>query len=258
MLVRNLRTGTTPGVIHRNGSPPEWEVRWEQVVAEFFAEAPARCEPCPDLTILTWTNRPAKSLLERCLDHWGVPYWTLGRRLPEWRNDMKLFLNVEALHRVESEYVMALDADDVLVVSSVRDILGAFKSIGCDLVFNAEKNSYPAVPFLAEFEQSIAESAYCYLNSGAWIGKTDVCRRFFEDCLAEDNGDVLAAQPIRSAFRDDQGPTRKTFQRYHPTATLDYHCRIFQSLNRVAMTGEVLVEAGAGSVADPCACCSET
>lgn len=246
MLVRNLVTGTTPCVLHRNGNPVEWKTAWEEVVAAFFAEARQPCEPCPELTVLTWTNRPDKSLLERCLERWGIPCVTLGRRLPEWRNDMKLYLNVEALERVTSPYVMALDADDVLVVAGAREILERFRSFACDIVFSAEKNNWPRVPLLSDFEESIAESAYRYLNSGAWIGTTEACRRFYADCLGEDNGDLVAVHTMEAVFRDDQGVIRKTFQRYHPAARLDYHCRMFQSLNQVPPNDEVLIEAVGG------------
>ena len=241
MLVKNLATGSLPSVIHRNGNPPEWEDHWPHVVAEFFAEEREPCEPCPELTILTWSTRPTKSLVERCLDRWGVPAVTLGRHLPEWRNDMKLYLNAEALGRVKSEYVMALDADDVIMVSSPRHILSAFKAFECDIVFSTEKNTWPRIPFLLEFVEPASVSAYCHLNSGAWIGKTDACLRFFRDCLNEDDGDIVAAHPTPAVFRDDQGRTRKTFWRHYPAARLDYHCRIFQSLNKVELNEEVLI-----------------
>lgn len=251
MRVRNLITSSSPSVLHRNGNPVEWETVWEQVVAAFFAEARERCEPCPEITVLTWTNRPAKSLLERCLDQWGIPCITLGRRLPEWRNDMKLYLNVEALEQITSEYVMALDADDVLVVSRAREILDTFRSFECDIVFSAEKHNWPRVPFLSDFEESIAETAYRYLNSGAWIGRTEPCRRFFRDCLREDNGDIVAVHTSEAVFRDDQGVIRKTFQRYYPAARLDYHCRIFQSLYEVPPQAEVLIQVEAGALTAP-------
>ena len=242
MIVRNLVTGTSPGIVHRNGTPPDWEGRWPHIVADFFAEPIARAEPCPELTILTWSTRPEKSVLERCLDRLGVTYQTLGKRLPEWRNDMKLYLNAEALARVQSEYVMALDADDILIVSGPRQILADFQSFNCDIVFSTEKNNWPDVAFLAEFEASIAATAYRYLNSGAWIGRTAACRRFFEDCLATDTGDIIAGHPGRAAvFRDDQGVTRKMFRKYYPAAKLDDRCLLFQSLRGVAAAGEVVV-----------------
>jgi len=246
MLVRNLVTGTTPRVLHRNGNPAEWKTAWEQAVAAFFAETREPSEPCPELTVLTWTNRPQKSLLERCLEQWGIPCRVLGRRLPVWRNDMKLYLNVEALDQVASEYVMALDADDVLVVASARQMLETFRSFDCDIVFSAEKFCWPRVPFLATFEEALAESAYRYLNSGAWIGRTEVCRRFYRDCLEEDNGDIVAVHSTAAVFCDDQGVIRKTFQRYYPAARLDHDCRLFQSLYEVLPGEELLIELADG------------
>ncbi len=242
MLVKNLVTVSTPSVLHRNGNPPQWQTPWAQAVAVFFEGVQEPPAPCPELTILTWNSRPAKSVLERCLDRWGASYVTLGKHLPKWRPDMKVYLNAEALMRVESEYVMALDADDVLVVSPLERILAAFQSFGCDIVFSGEKNSYPVVPYLEEFERSIAESAYRHLNSGAWIGRTEACRRFFRHCLGEHNHDLVAAQPATHVLRDDQGLTRKTFRRYYPAARLDYHCRIFQSLFDVPPIGEVEID----------------
>jgi hypothetical protein len=241
MLVTNLITGTSPCVVHRNGNPPQWASRWQQTVAAFFAGTHDK-KPCPELTVLTWNNRPTTTALERCLDQWGASYMTLGKYLPKWRPDMKVYLNADALRRVTSEYVMALDADDVLVVSPLQQILEEFQTFGCDIVFSGEKNSYPDVPYLTEFESSIAESAFCHLNSGAWIGKTEACRRFFEDCLNEDNSDLVAAHPAPYVLRDDQGLTRKTFKRYYPATRIDYHCRLFQSLYDVEPDVEVVID----------------
>jgi hypothetical protein len=241
MLVRNLITGSTPPILHRNGDPAEWRERWPQIVADFFDESQQPCDASVDLTVLTWNNRQTKTLLERCLDRWSVPYVVLGEDLPKWRPDMKVYLNAEALASVRTEYVLALDADDVLVVSPLEDVVAAFQAFECDIVFSGEKNSYPEVPYIEEFERSIADSLYCHLNSGAWIGKTTACLRFFRDCLEEHRHDLLAAQPSLHVLRDDQGVTRKTFRRYYPATKLDYHCRLFQSLFDVSPEGEVLI-----------------
>lgn len=243
MLVRNLVTGSTPSILHRNGDPPEWRERWPHIVAAFFGEAREHCAPSPELTILTWSNRPTQSLLERCLDGWRVPYVTLGSEMPEWRNDAKPYLIMTALDRVSSEYVLGLDSDDVLVVSCPRRIVAEFRACACDILFSAERTSTPDMPSLTEFEQTIAEAPFCHLNAGAWMGKTDACRRFFRDCLREDKGDILAAFPTRRFFKSDQGMTRKTFRRYYPDARLDDRCRVFQSLYGVPPDGEVIITA---------------
>jgi hypothetical protein len=245
MIVRNLLTQTTPAVLHCNGNPPEWRPHWPGIVDAFFAEAHQPCDPVPDLTVMTWNSRPDKSLLERCLDARNIPHLVLGKQVTRWRPYVKLFLNAEALARVETEYVMAMDASDVLMVGCPGDVLAAFKAMGCDLLFSSERNSYPKAPFLYEFEKSIGEGPYRHLNSGAWIGRTEACRRFFEECAREDNSDILAAHPAKHVVADDQGVTRKTFRRLHPLARLDYHCEIFQSMFKVPVEGELSIVAGA-------------
>jgi hypothetical protein len=244
MQVRNLVTGTTPGVLHRNGNPPEWYERWPQVVDAFFEEPHAPCAPCPDLTVMTWNSRPTKSVLERSLDVRGIPHLVLGKQVSKWRPYVKLFLNAEALSRVRTEYVMAMDADDVLMVACPGQLLDAFKTFGCDIVFSGEKNHYPKVPSLYDFEKSIGETKYRHLNSGAWIGRTEACLKFFKDSAKEDNSDILAAHPAKHVLADDQGVTRKTFRRYHPAARIDYRCQIFQSLFKVPAHGEVSITGG--------------
>ena len=67
MHVTNLVTGTTPGVIHRNGNPPEWQTQWQQAVAAsresggWFAE-------CTDEEILRVCNKenPSGTTLGWC------------------------------------------------------------------------------------------------------------------------------------------------------------------------------------------------
>jgi hypothetical protein len=237
-----LITGSRPAVLHRNGNPTNWRTVWPQVVKAFFEQPRPHDPPCPDLTVITWNSRPARGVLEECLDWRGVPYVTLGRSLKTWRNCYKLYLTADLLPRIKTEYVMALDADDVLVLSSLKEILETFRSFHCDVVFGSERQSWPDVPAIARFERSIAESDYCHLNSGAWIGKTSACARLFKDALEEDLDDILAAKRTMLTLYDDQGLTRKAFRRHHPAARLDYQCRIFQALFRVPVQGEILIE----------------
>lgn len=242
MVVTNLITGSTPAILHRNGNPANWRSAWQQVVKTFFEQPRLLDPPCPDLTVITWNSRPAKGVLEECLDWRGVPYLTLGRTLKSWRNCYKLYLTADLLPRIKTPYVMALDADDVLVLRPLHEILALFHTFGCDIVFGSEKQSWPEVKAISRFERSIAQSDYCHLNSGAWIGRTDACARLFKDALDEDLDDILAAKRTMLTLYDDQGLTRKAFRRHHPAAQLDYQCRIFQALFKVPVHGEVRID----------------
>lgn len=242
MVVTNLVTGTRPAILHRNGNPANWRTAWPQLVKAFFAEARQADPPCPEVTIITWNSRPAKGVLQECLDRRGVPYVTLGTSLTSWRNCYKLYLNADILPRIETPYVMALDADDVLVLQPLHEILATFRTFDCDIVFGAERQSWPDVESIARWERSIAQSDVCHLNSGAWIGRTEACARLFKDALDEDLGEILAAKRTMLTMYDDQGLTRKAFRRHHPAAQLDYRCRLFQALFRVPVEGELTIE----------------
>lgn len=242
MIVTNLITGSTPAILHRNGNPTNWRIAWKHVVQAFF-EQPRRTDPpCPDVTVLTWNSRPAKGVLQECLDWRGVPYVTLGTTLQSWRNCYKVYLNADALQRIDTPYVMALDADDILMLQPLHEILERFRSFDCDVVFGSERQSWPDVKSIERFERSIARSPYCHLNSGAWIGRTEACARLFKDAMDEDLDDILAAKRTMLTMYDDQGLTRKAFRRHHPAAQLDYQCRIFQALFRVPVHGELTIE----------------
>ena len=250
MVVTNLITGTRPGILHRNGNPAHWRLPWEHVVREFFEPARAVDPPCPEVTVITWNSRPAKGVLQKCLDWRGVPYVTLGTTLSSWRNCYKAYLNADLLPRIKTPYVMGLDADDVLMLQPLRDILEAFRAFECDVVFGSERQSWPDVESLARFERSIAQSPYCHLNSGAWIGRTEACARLFNDAIDENLDDILAAKRTMLTMYDDQGLTRKAFRRHHPAAQLDYQCRIFQALFRVPVQGELRIEPEIAAVAE--------
>ena len=242
MIVTNLITGSTPAILHRNGNPTNWRIAWKHVVQAFF-EQPRRTDPpCPDVTVLTWNSRPAKGVLQECLDWRGVPYVTLGTTLQSWRNCYKVYLNADALQRIDTPYVMALDADDILMLQPLHEILERFRWFECDMVFGSERQSWPDVKSIERFERSIAQSPYCHLNSGAWIGRTEACARLFKDAMDEDLDDILAAKRTMLTMYDDQGLTRKAFRRHHPAAQLDYQCRIFQALFRVPVYGELTIE----------------
>jgi len=164
VVVTNLVTGTNPAILHRNGNPANWRSAWPQVVKAFFDQPRHPDPPCPDVTVITWNSRPAKGVLQACLDWRGVPYVTLGATLASWRNCYKLYLNADLLPRIKTPYVMALDADDVLMLRPLHEILDVFRSFDCDVVFGSERQSWPDVKAIARFERSIAQSEYCHLN----------------------------------------------------------------------------------------------
>ncbi|HPD17895.1 MAG TPA: hypothetical protein PLE19_23400 [Planctomycetota bacterium] len=226
--VVNLVFDTRPLVVHAPGLAGKNEL-WQDLQAEFFQTPARQFGPAGDLTILTWNNQAAPGVLQRCLDHLGVPYLVLGQGVKEWKNLHKIRLTREALGGVQTRYVMGLDAADVLVLAHPLAVLERFqREFSCRLLIGAETHCFPEIAELRRFEDSLpgATSPWRYLNSGMWIGETAFCRGFFA-AAAE-------AEPWpgdERFLRSDQGVLKKLLRRFYPDVLLDTQCRLFQNIN---------------------------
>lgn len=229
-MVQNLLFDTTPLVIHAHG-PLRHKPYWEPIKTRFFASPRRRLGPVARLTILTWNNgHAAMGLLERSLDHLGVPCRVLGAGVDPWVNSVhKPRLTYEALATVETEYVLGVDSRDAIVVGDPHALVDRFeRDFACDLVFSADRMNWPNVRRFRDFEDGLpgaAASEFRYLNSGAFLGRTDFCRAFFAEAARTE------AAPEAPAA--DQGIFKALFARYHPAVQLDYRCALFQNIGFV-------------------------
>ena len=229
MRLTNTLFGTEPIVAH---CPGPLSRAW-RLFAEAVFEAPVTARPCREsATILTWNHggRPDKpnGILEHCLERRGCPPLVLGGELKTWRNIFKLQVTADALERIETDYIIGLDSADVLVVAHPDEIAARFRTqFDCDLLFNATGSKcWPELPEFIAFESSRPEARHAagrhWLNSGAFIGRTDFCRRFFRE---------LAHTARSRDFIGDQHAIKDAWPRWYPAIQLDYECRIFQWFN---------------------------
>ncbi len=220
MHLRNRLTNTRPLVIHNNGKTNNCPSVWQKVTTIALSQ-PKQCIPC-DLTIFTWNTRPKPGLLEQCLSARNIECKVLGSNIKTWANKLKTGLNITFLETIKTKYVMALDSYDVILLGCPAKILEMFMSFDCNMLFSAEKNSYPKEPMLTDFEQKLTLSPYPFLNGGCWIGEAGFCLSFFKDSLKQ--------KGFTKSPRDDQGIIRQQFQEVYPKAKLDNDCKIFQNL----------------------------
>ncbi len=229
MLVNKLFE-TRPLVIHAQGQEA-YSPHWPGIVDRFFGSQPETSEPNHDLTILTWNSiTDKKGILERSLDHLGLPYMVLGGGELDWVNSShKPALAAEALETIDTEFVLGVDCWDAIALGNPRRLVDTFaKSFSCDLVFNAGKVNWPNLPRFREFERSLpneANSEFRYLNGGAWIGRVDFCRTFFNHACRTD--------PVPEMPGSEQGILKQLFPLYFPRVQLDYRCEMFQTLQYV-------------------------
>lgn len=224
----NQLSGTHPIVTH---CPGPLHDGWH-----FFTEAVLGCpvEPHPpqeSFTLLTWNtgDRPEKpnGLMERCAVRHECPTVVLGEGRP-WSGQLKLQSTAEALEQITTEFVIGLDSGDVLLVDHPDRIVERFRThFTCDLLFNATGSEcWPASPDFIMFESSrpgaSRSQGRCWLNAGAWIGRTDFCRKYFAQ---------LAAGPNHPLFDDDQSAVKHSWPRWYPRIQIDYQSEIFQWFN---------------------------
>lgn len=227
--LQNMLFGTHPVVAHCPGPLHEgWSFFAGAVAGTPVPSRPAR----ESATILTWNNglRPEKpgGVLEQCLARHGCAALVLGQGLAPWWNAVKLRLTADALRHVTTEFVVGLDSADVLLVDHPDVIVSRFREhFACDLLFNSTGSfCWPELPRHIMFERSLPGAApsqgRCWMNSGAFVGRTDFCRSYFAAMaqLAEDRG-----------FSDDQWTIKYAWPDWYPRVQLDYQCQIFQWFN---------------------------
>jgi hypothetical protein len=225
MLV-NLQFNTNPLVVHAPG-PLRHKPHWQEVRDTFFSSPPLRIGTVEGLTIVTWNNgHEAMGVLEKSLDHLGVPYVVKGAGVSDWINSKhKPPLTCEALNEAKTKYVMGLDSRDAMVLGDPRLIVQRFEeNFSCDMVFGADIVNWPNLPRFKSYEESLPgaqDSAFKYLNGGMWIGKTEFCREFFAA--------ATQTEAVAEAPDSEQGILKQLFQVYYPRVQLDYRCQIFQN-----------------------------
>jgi hypothetical protein len=229
MLV-NLLFNTRPVVVHAHG-PHNHKPFWKPIRDRFFSSEKQTLGKIEQLTILTWNNgHEAMGLLEKSLAHLGVPCLVLGAGIEEWVNSIhKPVLTAESLARIDTEFVMGIDSRDAILLDNPQTIVDCFlDKFSCHLVFSADRINWPNIREFKEFEDSLPgaqESEFRYLNSGAWIGRTEFCKDFFSAAVRTE---VVDEEP-----KADQGIFKKLFKRYYPQVQLDYRCQMFQNIGFV-------------------------
>jgi len=205
---------------------------WESAQRTFFADQAGATENCddPNLTVITYNTRSDLSLLERCSQHLGLRQLVvLGRDLPDWRFEYKIELVRSFLEHVRvREYVMCLDAVDVLMLAPPGLVLDRFRQMNTHVLFSSTAWDWPPSRDCWQFENAVAADApraHRHLNSGAYIGTTASVKRYIDEIA-----DAIRTQApwcrARRGF-DDQLAWREMHRRHHPSIAVDTGCTIF-------------------------------
>ncbi|MCB9799963.1 MAG: hypothetical protein H6757_04315 [Candidatus Omnitrophica bacterium] len=196
----------------------------------------------PDnLEIIICHNHPTDSLVDWNLKQLGISnYKRLGEKITQWKNIYKpRELYEYLLNQDGPEYILHLDADDVLMTENPGQVLDRYlKYFDCEILFNAQKTSYPSskvmtmqgaydsiaverIRRMEKFEEEKYGMPCCYFNGGCFIGR----RTSVLEILKE----VLELEGYLYGFEHcDQGPLREAHRRFYPRIQIDDQSRIFQ------------------------------
>jgi hypothetical protein len=231
-------------VLHACGPLKGWPA-WRQAVERFFTDrslvnvaAPTR----PGLSTVLINTSDTPSLLQNVCARLGMrDHVILGSGVSPWRMCKKYLLLRDCLRRIRTEYVLYLDAYDVLLFADPSVLLERFLSYDCKLLFMGESVPYPrAFTEIDEREREIASREGCppfyrHLNDGAFIGRTDYLLGILEEM--DINDDRYHLQPYEwddtpsdredGQIFDAQLAARRWYADCYPDIKLDYRADLF-------------------------------
>ncbi|XZF15890.1 glycosyltransferase domain-containing protein [Chitinophagaceae bacterium MMS25-I14] len=228
--VINTLFNTAPAIIHAHGSH-DHKPNWLPIKNAFF-DLPAGKAPMSErVTVITCNNgHHAMGVLERSLEHLGIPYLVFGQGVHPWVNAVhKPRVLYEALQTIQTPYIIYADSRDAIIINDPESIIDTFlEQFSCKMLFGADRINWPPIPAFRDYEDKLAESynsEFRYFNGGVWIGETAFSRDFFR--LAMDT------PPEEKAPESEQGILKKLLPHFEREVVLDYHCKIVQNIGFV-------------------------
>ena len=259
-----------PGIIHANGPAKESRV-WTEVVDRYFTEPEEKQKTtCPnELSILTWSDQPEnETILQKNFQRMGLEDKLNVLPLDSQNKWMgKITQTLETLRNLPNQYVMGLDAFDVLILGrgTINETLDRFKAAPCKAMYGAEITSWPAsngkglknqegeLYEMLKYTENLEKASYGWLNdysfihlcSGTWIGEKDFLIQLYEyaaNLIPEGN-----ETEDEGFFGGDQGFLRVAAAAHFPEIILDYKCENFLNLS-AATENHVLLKEDDGTI----------
>jgi len=207
-----------------------------EVFKRLRAEPPARRLDL-NFEVITWSTSEAVTCLEQCFEHIDAPLTVLRADQETWQNTRKPELALEHLRGSAADYIIGLDAYDVLCTAHPEEIaarfIAGFESQGAELLFNAANIFYPLagrVPALLEceeFERGFPER-HRHLNAGCWVGRREFVLGFLEEVISAGK---TVKMPIGYSTREQPLVRYCAFPHGYPEIDTDRRCEIFQHMN---------------------------
>ena len=137
----------------------------------------------------------------------------MGKHIRRWDNLYKIDIILEYARKSQEEFILFMDGADAIITDDPQLLIDRFLLFpGAEIVYNAEKGSWPKRPDAENFEKQHYQGGFPYLNSGVFIGRRLAVIRFYEECKAL----------LEEAFYlDDQDVIRRHHQAWFPKVQMD-------------------------------------
>ena len=133
-----------------------------------------------------------------------------------------------ALEKVETEYCLVLDGNDVVFCGDASDILDKYKYYGRDIIFTTNTQAFPRVKvetidgYSDDEDRRTLWGQCCFINAGMCIGKTESLKTFYKEL-----NELIQSTNIPY----EQWHVRKMWDMHQDTVFIDYRCKMFATLN---------------------------
>ena len=186
----------------------------------------------PDnLTLVTYNNYKRSVLIEKCYEAYGInDYVVLGKEIVQWNWSGKIRPVLDYLEsgKCLSEYIVATDSDDVLMVSNPANIIDLFESYSCDVLFCNTFVDYPPNKPYREFEmlKYYTHPFHAHLSAGGYIARRGALIEFLRKiALAYEEKSEWA---MEGESFNDQLAWRHLHYQYYPRIKVDFKSLIFK------------------------------
>jgi hypothetical protein len=176
-----------------------------------------------NVTIVTVSNRDDKSMLIDQLKKNNIPFLNHSKKGGTWSNLKKIGYVNTSLKEVETDYVLILDAFDVLIAHPLDDIVNRFDEYGKKLLFNATKNNYPNLLIDMVADRDF-RGEFRFLNAGCCFGKTQYAKEFYAKAKV-----LLDDETIENPKKSEQLIIRHAFKNATDDVDFDWKCDVFQT-----------------------------
>lgn len=221
-FVENIQSKEMPVIHHCPEDQPE--KIWYKLV-DLVLKNKNRINKPKDLTIITFNNTNKKMLLEKNLDLLKFDYLVFGKEFKVWENPHKIKILKEELPKIKTNFVLVLDAEDVVISNNIYNLLEKFKNENCKILYNASSCRYPNEDKYSSQELKIEKSLFRHINSGCFLGNTDYCCSLYQEAF--DFEDEVTKKHNYS----DQIKIKKFYIEKYPEIKIDSKCKIFQIWN---------------------------